>query len=277
MIAPAGPLLVTIDDLDDPRVDEFRSIKDADRRRHGTFIAESEMVIRRLLTSRFPVCSVLLTPSRVRRLHDDLVTLPGDVPVFVAEQHIVDALVGFPLHRGGMALAERIADPHWRTVLDAQATLTVILEDVVDPDNVGSVFRHCAAFGVQSVLLSPHAGDPLYRKAVRASMGWSLHVPWTRLGSVEWPGALNSMRADGWDVLALTPDAASVPLSAIRPGSRTALMLGSEHLGLTAPAMDAASARTRIPMAAGVDSLNVATTAAVALYELTRSLLGSGG
>ncbi len=265
--------IVVIDDISDPRVDEFRNIKDVERRRGGTFIAESEMVIRRLFSSRFPVRSVLLTPSRVRRLHDELATLPDGVPVFMAEPEIVNELVGYPLHRGGMALGERIAHVPWQSMLTPADSTTVILENVVDPDNVGAVFRHCAAFGVKSVMLSPHAGDPMYRKSVRASMGWSLHVPWTRVSKDEWPGVLIDMRADGWNVVALTPDAQALPLSSSPVGMRTALLLGSEHEGLTAAAMDAATLRRRIAMASGVDSLNVATTAAIALYELTRNTL----
>ena len=265
--------IIVIDDISDPRVDDFRNIKDVERRRGGTFIAESEMVIRRLFTSRFAVRSVLLTPSRVRRLQDELATLPDGVPVFMAEPHIVDELVGYPLHRGGMALGERIAHVSWQSMLTPGDHTMVILENVVDPDNVGAVFRHCAAFGVTSVLLSPHAGDPLYRKSVRASMGWSLHVRWTRVPDHEWPAVLIDMRTDGWNVVALTPDALALPLSSSPGDTRTALLLGSEHEGLTTTAMDAATSRRRIAMAPGVDSLNVATTAAIALYELTRNAL----
>lgn len=264
--------IIAIDDLDDPRVDEFRNIKDADRRRAGSFIAESETVIRRLFASRFPVRSVLLVESRARRLAGELDQLDADVPVYVAPQHIVDALVGFPLHRGGMALADRVDHPHWRE-LASDARTMLILEDVVDPDNVGAVFRHCAAFGVGPVVLSPHAGDPLYRKAVRASMGWSLHIPWTRLTEHEWPFALDDMRADGWRVLALTPDPHAPVVTDDGGAARNALMLGSEHAGLTATAFAHATSSARIPMAGGVDSLNVATSAAIALYEITRSVL----
>lgn len=268
--------IIAIDDLDDPRVDEFRNIKDVDRRRAGSFIAESEMVIRRLFASQYPVRSVLLVESRARRLAPELDALDGDVPVFVAPQNIVDALVGFPLHRGGMALADRVAHPHWRQ-LSADARTMLILEDVVDPDNVGAVFRHCAAFGVGPVVLSPHAGDPLYRKAVRASMGWSLHIPWTRMSEAEWPTALDDMRADGWRVLALTPNADAPVLRVDGGHHRTALMLGSEHEGLTPTAFAHATSPARIPMAGGVDSLNVATSAAIALYEITRSVLQPHG
>ncbi len=264
----SGPEPVVVTDPGDPRVADYRDLKDAARRRVGSFIAESELVIRRLLGSRHAVTSLLLTPQRRDRLRADL---PSGVPVFVAEQPVLDALVGFPLHRGALALAERGPLPPVASVLEG-ARVVLALEDVVDPDNVGSVFRHVAGFGADAVLLSPHAGDPLYRKAVRSSMGWSLHVPWTRVGEGEWPRILDHLRADGWRIVATTPAAPAVELWRLGLGAdqRVVVLLGSEHAGLSTAGLAAADVRVRIPMAPGVDSLNVATTAALVLYELRR-------
>jgi tRNA G18 (ribose-2'-O)-methylase SpoU len=263
---------IRVTDPNDPQLDDYRELKDATRRRSGTFIAESELVITRLIGSRFAIRSFLLTPSRYARL---ATSLPPDVPAFVAEEEVLNALVGFPLHRGALALGVRPAAPAvgFGDTIRTAKTL-VIVEDVVDPDNMGAVFRHSAAFGVDAVVLSPHAGDPLYRKAIRAAVGWSLHVPWTRLTEDEWPSALDAMRADEWQVLALTPNESAPVMAhaieALQPHARIALLVGTEHIGLTERAMQHATLRARIPMADGVDSLNVATTVALALYEITR-------
>lgn len=264
-----GPVAIT--EPDDPRLDDYRELKDATRRRGGTFIAESERVITRLFDSTFAARSVLLTPSRYARLQN---VIPAGVSAFVAEESIINQVVGFPLHRGAVALGVRPASMTPPNQLLATARIAVIVEDVVDPDNVGAVFRHSAAFGVDAVVLSPGAGDPLYRKAVRAAVGWSLHVPWTRAAPHQWPATLTDMRTDGWHVLALTPSeaAAVLPSTLAERGrdERIALLVGTEHDGLTAAAMAAANVRARIPMAPGVDSLNVATTVAIALYEIAK-------
>jgi tRNA G18 (ribose-2'-O)-methylase SpoU len=263
--------MLRVSDPDDPQLDDYRELKDAIRRRSGTFIVESEMVITRLLTSRFAVRSFLLTPNRYARL---AAALPPEIPAFVAEEPVLNALVGFPLHRGALALGVRpVAEPQLSDVIHGTKTL-VIVEDVVDPDNMGAVFRHSAAFGVDAVVLSPHAGDPLYRKAIRAAVGWSLHVPWIRLSEPQWPSMLDALRADGWHVFALTPDSTAPVMAHAIAGlgheAKIALLVGTEHIGLTDAAMQHATLRARIPMADGVDSLNVATTVALALYEIQR-------
>ncbi len=268
-VRPEGVVVIT--DALDPQLDDYRELKDATRRRSGTFIAESERVIMRLFDSAFTARSVLLTPARYARLQN---LLPDDVRVFVAEEQIINQVVGFPLHRGAVALGMRPVEMAPPSHLLQHARLAVIVEDVVDPDNVGAVFRHSAAFGVDAVLLSPSAGDPLYRKALRAAVGWSLHVPWTRATADQWPSTLMDMRHDGWHVLALTPaDEASVlpvTLADLDSDARIALLVGTEHDGLTPGAMHCADVLSRIPMAAGVDSLNVATTVAIALYEIAK-------
>lgn len=267
------PTVVRIDDPTDPRVDDYRELKDTARRRAGTFIAESERVIDRLLTSRFSTRSLLLNERRYERLASRLVGLDASVPAFVAADDVINALVGFPLHRGALALGVRTPDARWQDVVRAARTI-VIVEDVVDPDNVGAIFRHSAAFGVDAVILSPHGGDPLYRKAIRAAVGWSLHVDWCRLAEHEWPAMLDEIGADGWTTMALTPDAKAPDLAALvatfAADQRVALVLGTEHDGLSREVMANASTLARIPMVVGVDSLNVATTVAISLYELAR-------
>jgi tRNA G18 (ribose-2'-O)-methylase SpoU len=267
---PGSASASVITDQADRRLDDYRELKDATRKREGTFIAESELVIRRLFDSRFTTLSVLVTPQRFTRLAGDI---PASVEVLVAGEDIINSVVGFPLHRGAVALGHRDASVASLEELVERSHTVVVLEDVVDPDNIGAVFRHSAAFGVDAVVLSPHAGDPLYRKAIRASMGWCLHVPWIRLAEHDWPSALDTLRSHHWDVLGLTPhsEAPTLPQVLTPRPNRVALLLGTEHVGLSERALAAVSKPVRIPMAPGVDSLNVATTAAIALYELQRS------
>jgi tRNA G18 (ribose-2'-O)-methylase SpoU len=261
-----------IDELGDPLLDDYRELKDATRRRSGTFIAESELVVTRLLQSRFVTRSMLMTEQRYTRLAE---VVPSNVDVLIAQPEVIDEVIGFPLHRGVVALGVRPAvEPAWREICHSARTL-VVMEDVVDPDNIGAVFRHSAAFGVDGVLLSPNNGDPLYRKAIRAAVGWSLHVPWARLDDRSWPSATTHLASDGWHVIALTPDSKGSLLPEVvaqaGPSARIVFLVGSEHLGLTDQAFAAATHRARIPMAPGVDSLNVATTVALSLYERFRS------
>jgi tRNA G18 (ribose-2'-O)-methylase SpoU len=253
----------------DPRVQDYRNIKDAGAKRAGLFVVESERVLLRLVESTYSLRSVLLSPTRYERIREHL---PGNASVFVAEQEVLEAVVGFALPRGVIGLADRPAAASMASVL-TNARCVVMLENVSDPENLGAVFRHVACFGSCAVVLSPHAGDPLYRKSVRASMGWSLHVPWARFSENDWPGALGDMRADGWNIAALTPDgdAAALWSMAATMAHPTVFLLGSEHDGLSQAAKDSATSRIRIPMAPGVDSLNVATTAAIALYEWQRA------
>lgn len=260
----------TITTVDDPRIADFVGIKDVARRRAGTFLAESELVIDRLLESPYPIRSVLLAPNRLRRLEDRLAARIDSAPVFVAEQEILDEIVGFPLHRGGIAIAERLPLPDPAMLL-ARARRVVVLEDVVDPDNVGSVFRHAAAFGADCVLLSANAGDPLYRKAVRTSMGWVLTTPYARAATRD--DLLPLLHGAGLTTLAMTPAADAEDLRAGAPSlqdTRIAVLLGAEAPGLSEAALTGAHRRVRIGISERVDSLNVATAAAIAMYELFR-------
>jgi tRNA G18 (ribose-2'-O)-methylase SpoU len=271
LLGPADVTRITVASAADPRIASFRNLKDATVKRDGLFIVESERVLRRLIESTYSLHSVLLTPERFARLADDVPVLAESGSVLVLEQQILFEVLGFPLPRGVIALAHRHAEPSVSDVFSA-ARCVVILEDVVDPENIGAVFRHLACFGADAVICSPHSGDPLSRKSVRASMGWALHKPFVRCEPSNWPMVLEDMRADGWTVAALTPEASGSELWRSDLSGRVAFVVGSEHDGLSESAKQHASQRVHIPMADGVDSLNVATTVALALYEWRRAV-----
>jgi len=261
--------LVPVDDLSDPRIADYRNLPDAELLRdRAIFIAEGRLVVRRLLTSsRFRARSVLVTPPAYDSLRDLLDTV--ELPVFVASQALLNDITGFNIHRGCLAIAERGSPLDWRTL--TAASRLVLIEQVANADNVGAIFRNAAAFGADAILLESSSTDPLYRKAIRTSMGAALWLPFARLEP--WPEALTELRSGGTTLIGLTTDATQtidVVVQRVRDRS-LGLLLGHEGNGLTAHAREACDHLARIPMAHGVDSLNVATAAAVALYELSRS------
>ncbi|MCK9893353.1 RNA methyltransferase [Frankia sp. AgB32] len=268
---------IAIDDAADPRVDDFVALTDVALRRRrepadGLFIAEGERVIVRALRAGYRPRSVLVAPARLAAVPAGL---PADVPIYVAGADVLAAITGFEVHRG--ALASMCRRPP-RTAADLLATARRILicEDIVSHTNLGAIFRSAAGLGMDAVLLSPRCADPLYRRSVRVSMGEVFAVPYARLDP--WPAALDDLPAAGFTVLALTPAADADDLASFAarvdagagPPARVALLLGTEGPGLSAAAQSAAGARVRIPMAHGVDSLNVAATAAIACYLLGR-------
>jgi len=265
---------IEVADVGDPRLDDYRDLTTADRRPdrpggRGLVIAEGVVVVRRLIDSPYPVRSLLGVPRRLAELAVDLADL--DVPAYAVDADTMATVVGFHLNRGVLAVADRAVPPDPRT-LAAGARLLAVAEGVNDHENLGSLFRNAAALGVDGVLLGPRCADPLYRRSVRVSMGHVLRVPFADLPG-EWPGSLGVLRAAGLRVAALTPAPDALPLAAAGlSGVRTALLLGAEGPGLTPEALAAADLRVRIPMATGVDSLNVATAAAVAFHEVTRSV-----
>ncbi len=269
-------LVERIDDPSDPRLADYRDLKDADLRlRQGLFIAESREVVRRLLSGgRFRTRSVLLTPPGLEGLRDVLEAARPGIRILQTGQDIVRAIVGYNFHRGCLAVGERGAEPSLREVLDPPGPrLALALEDLTNPDNVGGVFRNAMAFGAGAVLLSPACADPLYRKAIRVSIGGSLSVPFARLS--DWPNGLGRLRESGYTVIALTPraEAADIALfGTARPiPERVALLLGAEGGGLSAAARRVADLEVKITMAPGVDSLNVATACGIALHRLRGS------
>jgi tRNA G18 (ribose-2'-O)-methylase SpoU len=265
---------IEVDDAGDPCLDDYRDLTTADRRPdrpggRGLVIAEGVVVVRRLIDSPYPVRSLLGVPRRLAELADDLIGL--DVPAYAVDPDTMARVVGFHLNRGVLAVADRAVPPEPHA-LAAGARLLAVAEGVNDHENLGSLFRNAAALGVDGVLLGPRCADPLYRRSVRVSMGHVLRVPFAELPG-EWPGSLDLLRAAGLRVAALTPAPDALPLAAAGlAGTRTALLLGAEGPGLTPEALAAADLRVRIPMAPGVDSLNVATAAAVAFHEVTRSV-----
>lgn len=259
-------MVIHVASVSDPRLDDYRNIPDPELlRRRGIFIAEGRHVVRRLLTgSRFAARSILVTPPALASLADVLGRFDR-LPVYVVGQDELNAVTGFNIHRGCLAVGAREPLPAWEA-LAAGAARLLVLERVANADNVGGLFRSAAAFGVEAVLLGPACADPLYRKAIRTSMGATLRVPFATLGT--WPSDLERLKALGVRLLACTPAADAEPLPGVAPPPRTALLVGHEGEGLSAEAFAAADARLRIPMAPGVDSLNVATAAAIAMYGL---------
>ncbi|CAN5247045.1 RNA methyltransferase [soil metagenome] len=262
------PAPCAVDSADDPRLDDFRDLAVADRRPdrpggRGLVIAEGVPVVRRLLDSPYPVRAVLGVESRIEALAAELSTV--DTPVYVVTAELMAEVVGFHLNRGVLAVAARAPMPDVAELL-APSSRVVVLEGINDHENLGALFRNAAGLGVDAVLLGDRCADPLYRRSVRVSMGHVLRVPFAVLSP--WPAGLSLLRSAGFTIVALTPAPAAVPLGDLEPPLRTAVLLGAEGTGLSGEALAAADLRVRIPMAAGVDSLNVATAAAIACYHL---------
>ncbi|WP_035304129.1 TrmH family RNA methyltransferase [Actinokineospora inagensis] len=261
--------VIEVSDPADPRLDDFRDLSTADRRPdrpggRGLVVAEGVVVVRRLLASPYPVRALLGVARRIDSLAEEIAEL--DVPAYVASAEVMAAVVGFHLNRGVLATADRAPAPELASLTGKARTLAV-LEGVGDHENLGALFRNAAALGVDGVLLGPGCSDPLYRRSVRVSMGHVLAIPFTAVEP--WPDGLKWLRDSGFRVLALTPAADAVPLSeAVGADERVAVLLGSEGPGLTPEAIAAADTAVCIPMSRGVDSLNVATAAAVAFYAL---------
>ena len=258
--------LVRIDDADDPRVADYRDLTRG-ARAPETFVAEGRLIVRRLLGgSRFRIRSVLVTE---RALADVADAVPADVLLYVAPGDVIRRVIGYPFHRGCLAIGERGAEIQMDALLSGRRL--VVLEGITNPDNVGGVFRSAMAFGVDGVLLSPGCADPLYRRAIRVSMAGTLRVPFAPLPA--WPDELRRMRDAGFSVIALTPDGGTdvAELGVTRPmPSRFALVLGAEGDGVGAATRTAAHLTVAIRMAAGDHSLNVATAAGIALHRLMR-------
>jgi tRNA G18 (ribose-2'-O)-methylase SpoU len=261
-----------IEDPEDPRLVDYREIRDAERRRlSGTFIAEGREVVRRLLhTRRYRIRSALVTPPAWDALGEALAG--ADVPTYLVRQDIVKAIVGIEFHHGCLVVGERGAEVTPESVLaEARGKDIVVLEDLGDASNVGAMFRNALAFGAGAVFLSPGTADPLYRKSIRVSAGAVVALPFARFA--DWPRGLGRLREAGYTLLALTPRAEAVSIGALGVGqprpARVALLLGTEGRGLSAEVLAMADLHVRIPMSPEMDSLNVATAGALALHWLT--------
>lgn len=271
-----GGVAVVKVEVDDERLADYRDLTDvALRSRHepdaGLFIAESEKVARRAVAAGCRPRSFLVLERFLPQLDDLLTTVGagehGDVDVFVGDAATLEAITGFHVHRGVLAAMHRPPLPDVDALV-AGATRIAILEDIVDHTNVGAIFRSAAAMGVDAVLVTPRCADPLYRRSVRVSMGAVFDVPWTRLAS--WPGGLGELRDAGFTLaaLALSEDSVTLDDFAAQAPKRLALVLGAEGDGIGTATLEAMDAVVRIPMAGGIDSLNVAAAAAVAMWAL---------
>jgi tRNA G18 (ribose-2'-O)-methylase SpoU len=266
--------------VDDPRVAAYRGVSDPELlRSHNLFIAEGRIVVTRLIEDgRWTVRSVLVSNAALRDLEPTLAAVAADVPIYVCESTGFLGITGHQMHRGCLALVER---PAVRTLdeLLGNSGLAVVLEGVTNPDNVGGVFRNAAAFGADAVLLSPTCCSPLYRKAIRTSMGAALRIPFVHLDA--WPSPLMRLRGAGFTMAALVvmngEPSETLEAFGSRPRPRKlALMIGAEGPGLTPSAVAAADHRVTIPIEPAVDSLNLAVAAGIALERLTRDTRGRG-
>jgi tRNA G18 (ribose-2'-O)-methylase SpoU len=261
-----------IERLDDPRVADYRNVRDADLCvTSGAFMVEGRLNVERLLGSRrYRARSVFVTAAALRGIEDSLAQLGDETPVYLASQALMNEIVGYRMHRGCLAAGERGREPALESLLDGLAPgprCVLMLEDVSNPDNVGAIFRNALAFGADAALLTSRCADPLYRKAIRVSMGATLRVPFARAPDAA--AALCRLRARGFATVALSAQRSAQPLAALAPPpERVALLLGAEVHGLSSAAAAAAERCVTIPMAAGIDSLNVATAAGIALHQL---------
>jgi tRNA G18 (ribose-2'-O)-methylase SpoU len=287
--------IVVVDDPDDPRLADYVRLTDVRLRTsmeaaHGLFMAEGEKVIRRAVRAGYGIRSMLVTPDRVAGLADVAGACAG--PVYVISHEAAERVTGYRVHRGALASVNRRPLPSVTDVLAGRGLLwangcspgrripgaesgwprrIVVLEDLVDHGNVGGVFRCAAALGVDAVVLSPRCADPLYRRAIKVSMGAVFAIPYARM--TDWRAGLAEIRAAGFALLALTPDQSAVPLGDVPMAARVALLLGTEGDGLSSRWLTEADKAVCIPMSAGamalgVDSLNVVAAAAIACQAL---------
>jgi tRNA G18 (ribose-2'-O)-methylase SpoU len=291
--------IVAVDDPGDPRLSEYARLTDVRLRTsvesaHGLFVAEGEKVIRRAVAAGFGVRSMLVTPGKLAGLAD--VACSCRAPVYVISEEVAEQVTGYRVHRGALASMTRRALPSVAALLaggplpggapgggsrrrqageglPGRPGRIVVLEDLVDHGNVGGIFRCAAALGVDAVVLSPRCADPLYRRAVKVSMGAVFAIPYARMP--DWRAGLAEIRAAGFTLLALTPRQSAAPIGAAGAAGRVALLLGTEGDGLSSRWLAEADAAVCVPMspdamALGVDSLNVVAAAAIACHELAR-------
>jgi len=296
--------IVVVEDPSDPGLADYARLTDVRLRTalepaHGLFVAEGDKVIRRAAAAGYQVRSMLVTRDKLAGLADLASACPG--PVYLVSDQAAEQVTGYRVHRGALASMARRALPTVTGLLSGAplaadvpgaplaADLSggqpgwprriVILEDLVDHGNVGGIFRCAAALGVDAVILSPRCADPLYRRAVKVSMGAVFAIPYARMS--DWRGGLAEIRSAGFTLLALTPDQSAVPLDKLAPAGRVALLLGTEGDGLSSRWRAEADTAVCIPMSAdamamGVDSLNVVAAAAIACHELARLPRGGG-
>ncbi|MBI1360823.1 MAG: RNA methyltransferase [Alphaproteobacteria bacterium] len=264
-------MIVSVTTTSDPRLAPYAAVKDRDlARRDGRFIVEGRVTLQRLIeASRFPVESLFLSETRLKPLAPLLWKLDPSIPVYAAPQSVMDGITGFHLHRGVLAVARRQGEAGCAELVSSLATPSVPLTllaliGLSNHDNVGACFRNAEALGADAVLLDETSCDPLYRKSIRVSAGTALSLPFARSGS----GAdlVAQLQAEGIETWALTPQGGD-PMQALEPPERLAIVVGAEGPGLPGDLMNRMR-RVSIPMARGVDSLNVAAAGAIALSHV---------
>jgi tRNA G18 (ribose-2'-O)-methylase SpoU len=270
--------LTHVDDLDDPRLGDYVRLRDVQLRtrlesERGIYLAEGEKVVRRAVEAGHRPRSFLMAPRWLDGLAD--VLNRSDAPCFVLDEAQIEALTGFHVHRGALAALER-PDPMSAADALAGARRVVVVEDLVDHTNIGAVFRNVAALGFDAVLLSPRCADPLYRRSIKVAMGAVFQLPYARLD--DWYAAPGLLRAAGFTTYAMTLVSDAVPLADVATDvDRLAVVVGGEGHGLSDHWQREADVRVTIPMAAGVDSLNVAASVAVACWQLRAQSAGEMG
>ncbi|MGV3072128.1 TrmH family RNA methyltransferase [Corynebacterium phoceense] len=263
-----------IEDVNDPRLDDVRNLKKSDAHGEGLVIGEGPIIVERLLASEYPTRCIVGFKAKIDTYlsqHE----VPDDVPIYEVTRDMLTEVAGFDMHRGLLASADRLDAWSVDEVIEGAQTL-VVMEGVGDHENIGGIFRNAAGMDVDGVLLGSGTADPLYRRSVRVSMGHVLRLPWARFegGYTNWQHELATLSDAGFRLVSLTPSEDAVHLAqALKGAEKVALLVGAEGPGLTEHAMKATDVRARIPMAPGTDSLNVATSAAIAFYERQRSLL----
>lgn len=281
MNSPSAPATIAISQPADPRLDDIRDLNKSDSRPDlpggkGLIIAEGTLIVPRLVRSRYHLRAIYGTPTKLAALHQALTdterTRAAEVPWYEISRETMAAVAGFDLHRGLLATADRGFERTVAEVIEGARTIAV-LEGVGDHENIGALFRNAAGMGVDGILFGAATADPLYRRSVRVSMGHVLSVPYAHLpGTITtWQRSLEELRQRGFHIVAMTP-AGDVALWEAVAGEKVAIVVGAEGPGLTEHAMRATDIRARIPMSPGTDSLNVATSAAIAFYERLRVL-----
>jgi len=261
---------IVVHSPEDPRLAEFRDVKDgALRVRWGQFLVEGRRNVEVLARqTRFAPRAALVTRTAFDAMRETWAALPRSVPIYLGSKELVNRVVGYDMHRGCLAVACRRSEDGLAEIA-ASGRLIVAAEDLRDADNVGSLFRNALALGAGGILLSPRCCDPLYRKAVRVSMGAVMRLPYARASA--WPDELLALRSEGYALIALDPERSAQDLDdfADRCPAKVALLVGTEGDGLSRELRELADIRVRIPMAEGVDSLNVGTAAAIAMHRLS--------
>ncbi|WP_404711949.1 TrmH family RNA methyltransferase [Sphingomonas sp. MMS24-J13] len=262
------PTIIPIDDPADPQIEAYRDIRERDLvGRSGLFVAEGKVVVEKLVaSSAYRPQSLLIAAKRIDALEPILRQLPAEIPVYAAAQPVIDAVAGFPLHRGILAIGRRMEQPTAEDLLGhlAGEADVLLLSAIANHDNIGGIFRNAAAFGIKAILLDSDCCDPLYRKAIRVSVGAALLVPFARMARGE--DALALLDRHDFRAIALSPSGTTL-LTDYEPGPRNAAILGAEGPGLAADVIDRAIG-VRIAMSSGFDSLNVATTSGIVAHHL---------